>query len=81
MDNKVLERYVELQKEYAALSEKVQNYPKEQMEEERKTKRVNLLMKPSVFKMAKKAAKEQRISFNEFVSRALENYSKNRKEV
>jgi predicted HicB family RNase H-like nuclease len=81
MDNRVLEEYVRLQKDYAALSERVQQYLKEQMEEEHKTKRVNLLLKPSVFKKAKKAAKEQRISFNEFANRALEYYFKSRKDV
>lgn len=44
-------------------------------QQERKTKRVNLLTKPSVFAKATEAAKKEQISFNEFAERALLAYA------
>ena len=44
-------------------------------QQERKTKRVNLLTKPSVFAKATEAAKKEQVSFNEFAERALLAYA------
>lgn len=47
----------------------------EKQNAERKTKRVNLLTKPSVFAKATEAAKKEQVSFNEFAERALLAYA------
>jgi len=41
---------------------------------EKKSQRVQLVMKPSIYKRSQKAAKKQKISFNELVHQALETY-------
>lgn len=41
---------------------------------EKKTQRVQLVLQPSLYKRAQKAAKKQKISFNEMVHQILDNY-------
>ena len=41
---------------------------------EKKSQRVQLVMKPSIYKRSQKAAKKQKISFNELVHQVLETY-------
>lgn len=41
---------------------------------EKKTKRVQLVLQPSLYKRAQKAAKKQKISFNEMVHQLLNEY-------
>lgn len=47
----------------------------ERQKQERKTKRINLLLKPSVYKVAIDAAQGKQLSFNEFAERALLAYA------
>ena len=63
----LLAAFQELQAEVRGLREE----KAEKQNAERKTKRVNLLTKPSVFAKATEAAKKEQVSFNEFAERAL----------
>ena len=64
-----------MQKEIAALKEE----KAAREETEKKTKRVNLLVRPSVYNESAKVAKSQRISFNEYVERCLLECNENAK--
>ena len=66
-NNELLATLKAMQKELAALKEE----KAAREENERKTKRVNLLIRPSVYNESAKVAKSQRISFNEYVERCL----------
>lgn len=64
----LIEQMKQMQAEIEALKKAT---AKPEPEEERKTKRVNMLLKPSVYEKVKATAKQKKISINELMERLI----------